>query len=140
MILYHFTSTVHWPVIDHYGFLKTVESNVGSVSPDEFPYGAHKGPDVVWLLDTPEVGHDHGLGTSAVDKTEVRITADVLGIRWQDWTFTRAMHPNWRHKFVEIAGGEEAAKHWYIVPAPVYRRRWVEVMNVKTGEVLWKRS
>lgn len=140
MILYHFTSPMHWALIYQSGRLQVSESNIGSPAPSMQPCGEHVGPGVVWLLDTPEVAFDHGLTGSIVDKTEVRISVDVpRPIRWSQWEWINHMHPAWREALVERAGGPEAAEHWFVVPANVRARHWTEVRNVKTDEVLWRR-
>ena len=119
---YHFTSTVHLPVILEAGLLKLTESNVDALIP-------HAGPDVVWLLDVPQIDHHHGLEGSAVDKTEVMFTVDVPAINWLDWTWGASMDPRDRSRFIEVAGGMEAAEHWYVWPAPIPRRRWLSVTS-----------
>lgn len=137
MTFYHFTSSLHWPIIQMSGFLKTVESNVGSVAPNESPYGTHVGPDVVWLVDQPGFTDPtptyHGL---SLMKRQVRFEVDVPAIRWLDWAPARQMDPNWRETFIRMGGGMTAAEHWYVFPARILSRRWVDVIDTATGESL----
>lgn len=133
MRLFHFTSAHHWPLIEQAGFLKTVESNVDMLR-------SHAGPDVVWLLDTPTVDLPHGLVMPGypIDKTQVRFTVEVpKPIRWSEWGPTQSMDPEWRETFLNAAGGDEAAEHWWVVPARIPAKRWVEVRDMSTDEVLW---
>lgn len=134
-LFYHFTSTHHLKAILDAGRLNPTESNVGSPIPGWEPRGAHVGPDVVWLLDTPELGgHPHGLVVpddsrlrSLYDKTEVRFTVDVPAIRWLDWEPAQCMHPEWKTVMIESAGGMDAVHHWYVFPAPIRANRWKEI-------------
>lgn len=115
-MMYHFTSSHHLPVILNSGYLKLCDSNVDIIQPDR---------SVVWLTDLPEVEpNSHGLGAQ---KTAVRITVDVPGIQWLKWAPTAYMDPNWRHHVIEGGGGEEAAEHWFIHPAPIKASRWTEI-------------
>lgn len=124
MTFYHFTSRRHLPVILTDGLLKPTESNV---SPDE----AHAGPPVVWLLDLPEIPVDsHGLRMPEgvdLDKTEVRFEVNVPAIHWLDWEWTSMMDRQWREIIIRVGGGERAADHWYVWPAPIKRNRWISV-------------
>jgi hypothetical protein len=141
MRLYHYTSTKHLPFIIQHGYLAPSESNIGSPNPDEAPAGAHLGPDVVWLLDTPDLDHDHGIkGKADVyqhlrDKTEVLFVLELQAIKWSDWEPVLWMNPNWRRTLVDIGGGPEAADHWYVFPGRIHKKRWVSVRNTKTDEV-----
>jgi len=125
--LYHFTSREHFQEIDKLGIILRAESNVGSPITGWEPSGAHYATDVVWLLDTPHLDYPHGLAGSIQDKTAVSIEVTIPGIPWNEWVPAQAMHPLWRRHFLEFAGGEEAAKHWYVWPAPIKRRFWGEI-------------
>lgn len=120
--LFHYTSPMHLPRILATEELTTTESNV-----DVFV--AHRGPDVLWALDTammPEGDLPHGLYHA---KTLARITfrTPKRAVRWQDWDWTAKMLPEWRDTLVNAAGGPEAAAHWWIVPHPVISRHWTAV-------------
>lgn len=124
MILYHFTSTLHWPRIEAAGFIKTTESNL-------HPVQQHYGPDVAWFLDTPDLDYDHGLiAFSPVDKTAVRITVDVPDkwVRsWLDWADAQGIDPDWRSIMIETGGGIDAARHWMVTFRPIRSDRWTHV-------------
>ena len=119
MILYHFTSVLHLPIILETGFLMPVESNY-----DRTP---HSGPDVVWLTTDPEPRPgEHGLYPA---KTAVQFVIEVPAIRWRDWRW----HPRdreWLTKLETAAGAGDAARGrrlastWYVWPAPIFRKRW----------------
>lgn len=130
MILYHFTSAFHLPFIEAANEIRVTESNIGSPLAGFPPVGAHRGPDVVWLLDDPDPALGHGLTGASVDKTAVRITVDIPdAVKWTTWRETKRMHPAWRRRFVRAGGGSLAADHWYIATAPIKRDRWVEILT-----------
>lgn len=130
MLLYHFTSPLHLERILSSGRLRTTESNVGAPW-REGPYlsGSGAAPDVVWLMDLADPGEaHHGLGGSVMDKKGARITVETrFAIHWADWEPTQWMSPRWREAFLARAGGEEAAEHWYVVPADIRKSLWREV-------------
>lgn len=138
MTLYHFTSEVALLGIEAHGLILPTESNVGSTSPSMPPEGEGVGPDVVWLLDSPErpSNHsnrvNHGLFGTVVDKTAVRIEVDVPAIRWRDWAPAQQMHPTWRELLVKASGGVEASDHWYVFPSAIPRSRWVSIHRLDT--------
>lgn len=124
---WHLTSNVHAAMILGDGRIRTAESNIGSPHPDLRPYGTNYGPKVVWLLDTlrPDVvQNDKGLDNAYVDKKTHAFGVDVPAIKWTDWEWTTKMNPEWRDAFVRAGGGEEAAEHWYVFPAPILSRNW----------------
>lgn len=121
MTLYHFTSRYHWKVIERAAVILPGDSNLSPVDPTV-------GPAVVWLTDTPTTDLGHGLGGSAVDKTEVRIEVDVPAIRWLDWSPAASMDQRWRDIIIKTGGGMDAAEHWWVWPAPIRASRWVDVV------------
>lgn len=133
MTFYHFTHAGHLPRILRSGFLKTVESNV-SFSRE------HAGPDVVWLLDQAEPDWfeeaelGHGLYAA---KRQIRIEVDVPAIRWLDWGPTATMEQLDKAVLISGGGGIEAARHWYVFPAPIRMRRWVKITDTFSGETLY---
>lgn len=146
MRLYHFTHPGHLPAIFDAAMLTTTESNIGAPFATEGPTGLHAGPDVVWLLDSPTIevlpgptdaDMTHGLYP---EKRAVRFEVDVPGIRWLDWAPASAMSSDWRDVLIRSAGGMEAVEHWYIFPAPIRQRRWVEVRNMVTDSPMWTPS
>lgn len=142
MILHHYTSTIHLPFILRDGHLRTTESNVGSPWESWPPYGEHVGPDVVWLLDTPEPGAtSHGLSGGRSDKTAVRLTVDTdSAVPWEKWRPRREMHPSWREAFVAAGGGTDASAHWWVSEAAIFSNDWVDISihGVKQDLSSWR--
>lgn len=131
--LYHYTSQLHLPHILAAGELTTTESNVSLFRP-------HAGPDVVWALDTdwmPSTSDPHGLSGM---KTQARIAFSTerlkKAVRWYDWDWFANMEDPWKAIMVETGGGDEAAKHWWVVPHPIISRHWLSVEALIDGE--WK--
>lgn len=134
---YHFTSDQHLPRILADQRLKPSESNVGSPVAWEAPSGMGVGPDVVWLLDTDTTqGYSHGLDGSAATKNVIRFTVHVPAVRWHDWTPATKMNPDWRDTFIRIGGGDAAADHWFVLPAPIRAIRWSALTDMRTGQAL----
>lgn len=131
---FHFTSRNHLPMIFASGTLLPSESNVGS--PLLGAGQEHLGPDVVWLLDTPDLSANHGLHASVTNKDQVRFEVEVPAIRWLDWEWAAYMDPEWRDLFIKVGGGIEAAEHWYVMPVALPRKRWTGVWDTSTGERL----
>jgi hypothetical protein len=135
VILYHFTSTEHVPVIFDSGVLALTDSMLTSG-----PAVSLTAPPVLWMLDTPELdGHPHGIDVPnwPVDKTEVRFTVDVPDAwvrKWVDWARAQGIRHGWLETVVRIGGGWDAAEHWMISFRKVPSDRWLEVRNMKTGE------
>jgi hypothetical protein len=117
VILFHFTAAAHLEQILADRLIKTTESNISMMI-------ANAGPPVVWLTDTPTAELGHGLNLGSHDKTAVRFEVDVPGIRWMDWAPKSTMDPRWVEILLRIGGGQEAADHWYIWPAPIRSDRW----------------
>jgi hypothetical protein len=124
MRLYHFTSTWHLPKIVKAGYIDTTESNGDLLL-------AHAAPDVVWLVDVPDLGGlSHGLAGSVVDKTSVRITVDLPDYRverWDDWATRNGVDDRTKNILVSTAGGWAAADHWYVSERRIDRRFWDSV-------------
>lgn len=143
MRLYHFTSPLHLPIILSTGRLKVTESNVSYRI-------EHAGPDVVWLLDTPDpgAGRDHGLRKrhpSHPDKREIRFTVDVpdyLCHRWTDWLPAKGMPAVEREAMIETGGGADCASHWWVTERIIREDRWVSIeRRTESGWVLiWSRQ
>lgn len=129
MILYHFTSPLHLPVIQDTGYIDTTESNL-------HPTIERYGPDCAWFLDQPELGSaDHGLTASSLsswlDKTKVRITVDVpdtWAVYWLGWAEAQGISQHWLKALLGgTTGGREAAERWVVTFRTVPRSRWVAV-------------
>ena len=133
MRVYHFTSAERFPRILADGGLRKTESNVSMRIP-------HAGPDVVWLLDTPDLdGFDHGLGNARYDKTEIVIEAEVpdkFVRRWLDWAQAQAIEERWLTAMIFSGGGLEAAGHWLVSFKAIPIDWWVSVKNNHTGEIV----
>lgn len=135
MILYHFTSTKHVPMIQSAQALMLTDSMLDAS--DRFA-----GPPVLWLLDQPELGgFSHGIAYDhwPVDKSEIRFTVDVPDgwiRRWVDWARAQRIEHRWLEQTVKLGGGWDAADHWMISFSKVTADRWLEVRNMHTGEVL----
>lgn len=133
MTFYHFTSEEALHGIESHGLILPTESNVGSVSENMPPMGEGLGPDVVWLIDSPDRPANnrnkinHGLFGTLGDKTAVRIEVEVPAIRWYDWAPAQQMNPTWKELLITASGGPAASDHWYVFPAPIPRSRWVRV-------------
>lgn len=144
MSLYHFTCTLNLPLILEKGYLWPVESNVSRTR-------SRYGPDVVWLVDTPVLDADHGVGRShiegvertaaarglvldddylaSVDKTRVRIEVESTGcVRWLDWPWQSRMTKRWRDGLLSPqVGGMDAVAHWWIHEGRITRDRWISI-------------
>lgn len=132
MKLYHYTSAEHFAAIQRDRVLLPSESNVGSPIQGMQPFGRQYGPNVVWLLDTPDLGgHPHGLAGSVFDKTAVRISVELkYAIKWYEWSWTSKMNLKWFNAFVKTGGGPEAANRWFVYPAPIAQRDWIAVETI----------
>jgi len=121
-VLYHFTSTMHLPLIERAGFIRTTESNLSFLR-------GHAGPDVVWLMDSDSAdGATHGLDGSVVDKKAVRITVRVQAERWTEWVKRQPGYdPLTAASLVRTGGGTEAASHWWVTEQPIPREQWLRV-------------
>lgn len=147
MILYHFTSRHHLPMIRLTGELSCTESNIGSPSRIQPPFGEHVGPDVVWLTSSPEPeGHGlegakavSGYGTAGddVDKSEIRITVEIPDSdaeHWPEFAVAHGIHPEWRRALEK----GHRAESWYVCRRPIPRSEWRAVENLRTGLDLMK--
>ena len=134
---YHFTSEVALADILKQGVLLPGDSHIGSSHEAMLPMGERLGPDVVWLLDDPvrpvnkaSDPRNHGLFGTVIDKTAIRITVNVLAVSWLKWLPAEAMNPLWRDMLIQAGGGKDAARHWFVHPAPILARRFVAVERV----------
>jgi hypothetical protein len=140
MTFFHFTHPGHLGSIVEAGRLLPSESNVGAPYPvTDGPQGSHVGPDVVWLLDSPEIAAQSPTGDDLThglypDKRRIRFEVDVRAIRWLDWTHAAVMSPDWRRIMIDAAGGMEFAEHWYVFPAAIRRSRWLGIHDVVLDE------
>jgi hypothetical protein len=117
MKLYHYTSLYHLPLIKAAGYLKLVESNIGSPDKRFPPYGEHVGPDVVWLTESPSP-KGHGLGGASVDKRAVRIEVDIEdAIRWREFANKHGINRDW-YRIMDMSG-EYTARYWWVSLRPI---------------------
>ena len=135
MTLYHFTSIYHLPRIKQDGYLRPTESNLSLYVP-------RQGPDVVWLMDRPDPGeHHHGLRGTGANKRAVRIAVNLpvpvpgqnygassfCAFPWISWAKQLHIDKHTMKALIESGGGEEAAKMWWVCPAPIPSDYWVNV-------------
>lgn len=122
--LFHYTHPLHLSSIVVERALWTTESNISIETPNY-------GPDVVWAL-----GPDHEFPLDAelphgllADKMLARVVFQTpeRAVKWLDWEWTAKMDPVWREALLNAAGGEEAAKDWWVVDHPVLARHWAAV-------------
>lgn len=128
MKLYHFTSEVHLESILGDRYLKAVESNISLRR-------EHSGPDVVWLTTHETADAGLGLQSSSVDKGAIRFTLELDKRqihKWREWARSKGSSTETIATLAQ-AGGSGS---WRITEGPVGLERWVEVRNMRTGEVL----
>ena len=141
--LYHYTHRTHLKSILADGYLKTVESNVSE-------HREHAGPDVVWLTSDGTASHLHGMFGKLTpelvhedwDKLRVRFTVEVPNRyvhRWMQWTHRRGMSQRWRDVLIDTGGGRAAVSTWWVAERRIPSSEWVEIRDMHTDEVLWKR-
>jgi hypothetical protein len=126
MILYHFTSLIHLPVIEKAEMLRLTDSNIHITIPNF-------GPDVVWFTTEPTASLGHGLH-GFIDKKAVRFTVDVPDHwvkPWLPWAESQGMDPEWMGYLVEAGGGREAAETWMVTFRPIRKDRWVSIDKEK---------
>lgn len=123
MLLYHYTSSAHLPVILHDGVIKPFKRNNQIDRP------------VVWLLDKPKLDYPHGLENSKYSKGHVRITVNTEAFRWQNWAPTRLMTPQEFEGFVlPVVGGMRAIKSWWLSTEGIPRDNWIDVSHWSAKE------
>jgi hypothetical protein len=145
MILFHYTSQYHLPLIVQVGGLKLVESNVDLAKP-------HAAPDVVWLTTDvwPQQGwmnlpsHLQGI----LDKGRIRITVNVGNFHlhpWRIWATEQAeklgidpRKAKIERDALEAAGGDGG--DWFVCEREVMWQEWVRIEDTVSGQVLWCQS
>ena len=145
MRLFHFTAARFWPAIKASSFLKVVDSNISVEQ-------AHAGPDVVWLTTESDADANRTpmLQIARIDaqggyhpldeyKNELRLTVEIPDAEAYWW-------PRWsRHHGISdmvydaLAAGALPAQpeDWYVVTRSVVADEWCEVIDTRTGTVLW---
>jgi hypothetical protein len=127
MRLYHYTSSAHLRGIDRHGL------TVGDVPID---LARNTGRVGVWLTSRSDPT-GHGLSGSAVDKSEVRLTVDILDEkplrRWDEWSALE-VPPKTRSRLEQADGA--SARSWYVYFGWIKREALVEAVSMKTGEVI----
>lgn len=134
MILYHFTSPDHLPLIFRSGLLKPTESNLSMNR-------AHAGPDVVWLTSDPEPGYMEWTEGSINDKSRIRFTVELprrAAQPWSDWAARLGMKPEWKRALINSGG--KGWRRWHVVQRPVLASEWREVKDMRTGELVEART
>ncbi|MBS1722555.1 MAG: hypothetical protein JSS66_06050 [Armatimonadetes bacterium] len=75
----------------------------------------------------------------ATDKTRVRITLDMdiaEVARWSKWHDDNGGSQRWKQS-LQRTGGDYAS--WFVCEHEIPRDKWVEVVDLDTGRVLWRR-
>jgi len=152
MRLYHHTSGYHLPSIIKDGFIKPTESNVGApgraaveranalkgTGIDQrsvhdallkaMAENEHFAPDVVWLTDL-RTRRQRWMDGSAVDKGEVCIVVEVAdAMPWLEWAQQYGGVEDWWVNALTEGNPSDAA-HWFVVPRPVERREWIDILE-----------
>lgn len=136
--LYHYTSIERWGRIKDDGRLNTTDSCLVAPSRDG-ALNENRGPSVVWLTTDGEGTLGHGLQNTLdrTDKTRVRVTVQLPNNevhKWKDWALRRRINPRWLRSLTEDQSG---ASTWRITERPIPSTRWVEVVDLETGEQLF---
>ncbi|ALN14363.1 hypothetical protein [Acidipropionibacterium acidipropionici] len=129
IILHHFTCVEHLDAILADRVLHTTESNVSQRH-------EHAGPDVVWLTTRETADGGLGLQGSRADKGAVRITVrlDTRRVsRWREWARAHGSSEGWIRTLAQTGGGSSS---WRVTERPIQSEEWVEVRNVRTGEII----
>jgi hypothetical protein len=123
VILYHFTSGVHLAEIEKTGYVKTGDNMLRA-------FGGGP-PECSFHFDVPEVPRGYGgLTGSVFDKTEVRLTFDVVdswAVRWIDWACAQGIAPMWLDALAHAAGGIHHYEHEYAVFRRIPLDRCVDI-------------
>ncbi len=125
--LFHYTSTLHLPMIMESKCLTLTESNLVYEKPMYKP--------CVWLT-TSEDPKNNGLDGSIVDKTEIKIT-----VKWQKylkfwvaWSKSNKIDKSWAK---ELTKGENPSS-WWISEQVIPFSDLAKIENRYTGEVYFK--
>lgn len=167
MKLYHFTCIEHWPTIESAGFLKLTDSNLmrGRETRESITEGymldtrevvplpdGRFGINHISTLDEEKVVHLTrnpnrsstellwaGGQHTAYDKTRIRITVEVPDEDvhvWNSWHDRQGGSKLFKES-LKATGGDW--KSWFVCEREIPRAEWVEVCDLDTGRVLWRR-
>lgn len=128
MILYHYTSPDHLPLILRSGLIKVTESNLSMTR-------AHAGPDVVWLTTDADPEHMEWTEGTINDKQRIRIAVDVprrAAQPWSDWAARQGMNPQWKQALIKSGG--KGWRRWHVVQRPILASEWRGILDRHTGE------
>jgi hypothetical protein len=126
--LYHYTSHDHLPYILYEGMLTVTESNISKER-------EHAGPDVVWLTTDPDVSRGSGLENPKHDKFAVRFTVEVdrrAVHKWRDWARSHGIAADWMETLASLGGSAS----WRVIERPILAKRWVDIVDMRTGRSL----
>lgn len=139
MKLYHYTHLRHWDSILAGGaILAKADSNL-------HPTIEHHGPDVIWFTTEEQLTADHGLKHPLIhlapheDKRRIRIAVDIPKtwvFKWIPWAKQRGIPDYWLKALLKVGGGPT----WRVTRRNVASEHWVEVWDLLTEEILWKRE
>jgi len=135
--LYHYTSLEHARQIIADGMIRTTEPNL---SPDcrSDECGT---PQVVWLTTDGGLKHTHGLDCPVTGKNRVRFTVKLPtrdAHKWKEWAVRKGIDKRWMRALMAAGGGALASYTWRVIERPITWPRWVEVLDLQTGERLWE--
>lgn len=165
MKLYHFTCIEHWPNIEASGMLTLTDSNlmVGRETMEEISaayaldtrhpvqlangkmaYNHISGVDeakIVHLTKNPVRSPEALLWSkgAAVDKTRVRVTVDIPMIEAPSWSKWHDENKGSQRMKVALTTSGGDWNSWHVCAREIPMSEWVEVVDLDTGRVLWKR-
>lgn len=143
--LYHFTCWKGWLGIQEAGLIRVTESNIGSNSHGEPPYGEHYGPDVVWLTTHPTSegcrlprpgtalfptsagSFEYSRCEPEEDKTGVRLTVQIPEAEchpWTPWALKHGINRKWKAR---LEKRNCIPIWWRVIERPILSAEIVEV-------------
>jgi hypothetical protein len=139
MLLYHYTSFLHFAKIIVDGRLGVTDSNLSRDL-------AHAAPNVVWLTGSASAD-SQGWGRAQMidapgpdgtvvrlrtpDKTEIRFTVDVPAQEthnWPRWSHRHGIENRWFRSLALAAPGSDP-DDWWVIERPVIRSEWKKVLR-----------
>ncbi|MCP1674573.1 hypothetical protein J2T57_001675 [Natronocella acetinitrilica] len=122
MLLYHYTSTLHLPLI--------LKSRVISTTHNALHPTDQLGEPVVWLT-ASDVFEAQLWAAGILDKTAIRLSIEIPRAHvqpWQDFARAQGADPVWLAVLAEVGGGDS---DWYVSTRPI---DWSAVVAVDARE------